>query len=147
MTETNKPNILFLCTGNSARSQMAEGLLRSHAGDRYNVYSAGLEPKGVNPYAIRAMDEIGLDISTQESTSLAEYMGHKPFATLITVCDHAEQNCPRTFLLSIDNHLHWSVEDPAAFEGSDADTAEKFREARDELDQRISDWLTHEAQS
>lgn len=144
MNDISKPNVLFLCTGNSARSQIAEGLLRARAGDRYTVYSAGLEPKGVNPYAIKAMDEIGIDISNQESTDLSDYMGYMNFATLVTVCDHAEKNCPRAFLMAINNHLHWSIEDPAAFEGGDEETAEKFREVREQLDQRIQAWLAEQ---
>ncbi len=145
MTEKDKASVLFLCTGNSARSQMAEGLLRARAGGLYDVYSAGLEPKSVNPYAIRAMDEIGIDISQQQPTDLSEYMGHKHFAALITVCDHAEKNCPRAFLMSVNKHLHWSIEDPAAFEGTDAEKTEKFRQARDLLDSYIETWLEETA--
>lgn len=97
---SNKQNVIFLCTGNSARSQMCEGFLRAYAGDRYSVYSAGIEPKGINPYAVRVMREEGIDISAQESSSISDYMGHLNFAAIFTVCEHAEANCPRTFLMS-----------------------------------------------
>lgn len=144
MNANDKLNILFLCTGNSARSQMAEGLLRSYAGDRYEVYSAGLEPKGVNPYAVRVMDEKGIDISGQQSSSISEYMGHLNFAVLVTVCDHAEQNCPRAFLLGVGRHIHWSFEDPAQFVGTEAETLAKFRDVRDQIDDAIRRWLTEQ---
>lgn len=81
------PKVLFLCTGNSARSQMAEALLRKHAGDRFEVHSAGLEPKGINPYTIRVMDEIGIDIRGQSSKDVMTYMGRVHFGYVITVCD------------------------------------------------------------
>lgn len=141
-TTADKLNVIFLCTGNSARSQMAEGFLRTYAGDHYNVFSAGLEPKGLNPYAVRAMEEKGIDISQQQSSDVRQYMGHLNFATIVTVCDHAEQNCPRTFLLSAGNHLHWSFEDPAAFVGTQEETLSKFRQVRDEIDVAVRAWLT-----
>lgn len=136
-----KPKVLFLCTGNSARSQMAEAFLRKYAGDRYDVYSAGLEPNGINPYTRQVMTEAGLDLAGQRSKSVAEYLGKINFGYLITVCDHAEKNCPTTFL-GVSNRLHWSFEDPVAFEGSEDDTLAKFREVRDQIDQRIQAWLT-----
>ncbi len=132
--------VLFLCTGNSARSQMAEALLRHYAGDRFEVHSAGLEPKGINPYTRRVMDEIGIDLSGQRSKSLREYLGHTHFEYLITVCDHADQNCPTTFL-GYGHRLHWSFEDPAAFTGSDEQILAKFRAVRDQIDQRIQEWV------
>ena len=147
LDESNKLNIIFLCTGNSARSQMAEGFLRSYAGDRYEVYSAGLEPKGVNPYSVRVMDEKGIDISGQQSSSISDYMGYLHFAAIVTVCDHAEQNCPRAFLMSAGKHIHWSFEDPAAFEGSDAETLAKFREVRDQIDVAVREWLAEQTVS
>jgi arsenate reductase len=132
--------VLFLCTGNSARSQMAEAFLRHYAGDRFEAYSAGLEPKDINPYTRRVMNEIGIDISGQRSKSLREYMGQVHFAHLVTVCDHAEQNCPTTFL-GFGQKQHWSFEDPAAFEGSDAEKLAKFREVRDQIGQRVQVWV------
>ena len=95
----NKPHILFLCTGNSARSQMAEGLLRALAGEQFEVFSAGTEPKnGILPEVQEAMREIGIDVSGQWSKSVTEYLGKAVFAHVITVCADAEENCPAVFL-------------------------------------------------
>ena len=101
--------VLFLCTHNSARSQMAEGLLRELAGDRFEVHSAGTEATVVRPLAIQAMDEIGVDISGQESKTLERYLGEQ-FDYVITVCDEANEACP--FYPGAKNRLHWSLEDP-----------------------------------
>jgi arsenate reductase len=136
----NKISVLFLCTGNSARSQMAEAFLRKYGGDRFEPYSAGLEPKGINPYTVRVMNEIGIDLSNQRSKDVMEYMGHKHFGYLITVCAHAEKNCPTTFP-GISERQHWPLEDPAAFQGSDEATMTKFREIRDQIDQIIRKWV------
>lgn len=135
-----KPKVIFLCTGNSARSQMAEAFLRSYAGDHFEAHSAGLEPRGINPYTTRVMEEIEISLDGQTSKSVTEYLGKVDFAYLFTVCGHAEQNCPRIFLTQ-GKHIHWDFEDPAAFEGSDAEKLEKFREVRDKIDQRIREWL------
>lgn len=138
---TGKLKVLFLCTGNSARSQMAEGLFRHYAGDQFDVYSAGLEAKGVNPYAIRAMDEIGVDIHNQYSKTTKEYMGKMQFNYVITVCGHADQNCPLALWDQYGIKLHWPFDDPAAVEGTDEEKLAKFREVRDSLDTRIKSWL------
>ena len=143
-TTPDKLNVIFLCTGNSARSQMAEGFLRAYAGDHYNVYSAGLEPKGLNPYAVKVMYERGIDISQQVSSDIREYMGRLNFATIFTVCDHAEKNCPRAFLMSAGKNMHWSLEDPAAFIGPEAETLVKFRAVRDEIDANVRAWLVEQ---
>lgn len=135
-----KTKVLFLCTGNSARSQMAEAFLRQAAGDRYDVFSAGLEPKGINPYTRAVMKEVGLDLNGQWSKDVTEYLGRVNFGYLITVCDHAEKNCPTTFL-GITHRDHWSFEDPAAFQGTEEETLAKFREVRDQIEQRIRGWL------
>ncbi|HEX5036656.1 MAG TPA: arsenate reductase ArsC [bacterium] len=135
-----KPNILVLCTGNSARSQMAEGLLRRAAGDRFDVFSAGLEPKGVHPMAIRVMAEIGIDIGGHKSKGVEEFLGKKTFRHVISVCDHASRSCPRLFP-GVSNMLHWSIEDPAAFQGNDDDRLEKFREVRDQIVEKIKAWV------
>ena len=135
-----KSKVLFLCTGNSARSQMAEGLLREHGGDRFEAYSAGLEPSQINPYARRAMEEIGISLSGQRSKHLSEYMGKVHFGYMITVCGDAEEKCPAVFP-GMGQRLHWPFEDPAAFEGSKEETMAKFREVRDQIEQRIKDWL------
>ena len=138
-----KPRVIFLCTGNSARSQMAEAFTRKYVGDRFEVHSAGLEPKGINPYTIRVMEEIGISLDSQKSKSVREYLGKMHFAYLFTVCGNAEKNCPRIFL-SQGKHTHWDFEDPAAFEGSDEEKLAKFREIRDQIDQRIQEWLAEE---
>ncbi len=135
-----KTNVLFLCTGNSARSQMAEALLRKYAGDKYDVYSAGLEPQGINPYAERVMQEIGVSLAGQYAKHVREYMGKLHFGYLITVCSDAEEKCPATFP-DISHRLHWSFEDPAAFVGSDTEKLQKFREVRDQIDEKIKNWL------
>ena len=108
---TDRPTVLFLCTHNSARSQMAEGLLRAMGGDRFEVHSAGTEATGVRPEAIMVMREIGIDISGQASKTLERYL-HADLAWLVTVCDQAREACPT--LPGVRNQLHWSVEDPAA---------------------------------
>ena len=92
-----KQRVLFLCTGNSCRSQMAEAFLRGYAGQYFDVYSAGLEPKPINPYTIQVMDEIGIDLSGQTSKGIDAYLGKVLFKYLITVCDDAEKNCPSTW--------------------------------------------------
>ena len=134
--------VLFLCTGNSARSQMAEGLLRHFAGDHFEVYSAGLEPKTVNPFAIQAMREIGLDISGHKSKSVMDYLGRVHMGTVITVCSNAEERCPIFPFSTL--RLYWPFEDPAAFVGTDAETLAKFREVRDLIRARLQAWLTEE---
>ncbi len=137
-----KASVLFLCTGNSARSQMAEALLRERAGDRFETFSAGLEPTEVNPLAIAAMAEIGIDISGQRAKGLDEYLGRRHFGYLITVCDHAAANCP--IFPGVATRLHWSLVDPAAAEGTEAERLEVFRRVRDELARLIEEFAaTH----
>lgn len=135
----NKPRVLFLCTGNSARSQMAEGLLRHYAGDHFEVYSAGLEPKGVNPYSLRVMDEIGIDIRDQQSKSVSTYLGRMIFSYVITVCSNAEANCP--IFPGYTTRMHWPFDDPAAVTGPDDEKLAKFRQVRDQIAARIHEWL------
>jgi arsenate reductase len=132
--------VLFLCTGNSARSQMAQAFLRKYASDRFEVHSAGLEPKGVNPFTIQVMQEAGIDISDQTSKGVDTYLGKVLFQYLITVCDDADKNCP-TVWPGVNQRMHWSFEDPAAFEGTDDEKLAKFREIRDRIDERIQAWL------
>jgi arsenate reductase (thioredoxin) len=139
----DKPCVIFLCTGNSARSQMAEAFLRKYGGDSYEVYSAGLEPKGINPLTTQVMKEVGLDISGQRSKNISEYLGKKLFLYMITVCDDAEKNCP-TILVGVQNRLHWSFEDPAKFTGSEMQKLEKFREVRDLIEARLKAWLAEQ---
>jgi arsenate reductase len=137
----NKPKVLFLCTGNSARSQMAEAFLRAYAGDRFEVHSAGLEPKGyILPEVLTVMQERGLDMKGQTSKGVEEYLGKTVFAHTITVCGGAEENCPAVFL-NMGKHEHWPFDDPAGFEGSDAERLDFTRAVRDQMDQRIRHWL------
>jgi len=141
----NKDRILFLCTGNSARSQMAEAFLRKYADDRFEAHSAGLEPKGMNPLTVQVMKEVGLDVSSQRSKGINEYLGKVLFQYLITVCDDAEKNCP-TVWPGVNTRLHWSFEDPAKFEGSDEQKLAKFRQVRDLIEQKIIAWLESQPQ-
>ncbi len=136
--------VLFLCMGNSARSQMAEALLGQLGGGRFEVYSAGLEPKGIHPLTRRVMQEIGLDLAGQRSKSVGEYMGRLNFTWLITVCSDAEEKCPSTFP-GISNRAHWPVDDPAGAVGTPEVQLAAFRRARDDLDQRIRSWLVEQA--
>lgn len=136
----DKQKILFLCTGNSARSQMAEAFIRRHAGERFDAHSAGLDPKGLNPLSIAVMAEIGIDISGQTSKGVETYLGKMLFQYLITVCDDADKNCP-TVWPGVSTRLHWSFPDPAAFEGSQEEKLARFREVRDRIENKIKDWL------
>jgi arsenate reductase len=129
-----KPKVLFLCTGNSARSQMAEGYLQHVAGDRFTAMSAGIEPKGLNPLAIEAMREIGIDISQQHSKAVVSLLGqHIPY--VVTVCDNATERCP--IFPGTWKFLHWSFEDPAEAVGTPEDRLAVFRRVRDEIVARI----------
>jgi arsenate reductase (thioredoxin) len=130
--------VLFLCTHNSARSQMAEGLLRHLAGDRFEVMSAGTESTSVRPEAIRAMSELGVDISEQTSKTLERYLG-QPFDYVVTVCDDANEACP--VFPGAEHRLHWSVQDPSRAEGSEEERLEVFRKVREEIQARISEEL------
>ena len=136
----SKSRVLFLCTGNSARSQMAEAFLRKYGGDEFEAYSAGLEPKGMHPYTHHVMEEIGVSLSGHYSKHLKEYMGKVHFGYMITVCDEAEENCPTAFP-GVSQRIHWSFEDPASFIGSDEEKLAKFREVRDQIERRIKAWL------
>jgi arsenate reductase (thioredoxin) len=135
----SKPRVLFLCTGNSARSQMAEGFLRKYGERQFEAHSAGLEPKGVNPLTIKVMNEVGVDISNHTSKGIDDYFG-KPLPYLITVCDDADQNCP-TGWTGVGTRMHWSFEDPARFEGTEDERLAKFREVRDLIEQKIKAWV------
>jgi arsenate reductase len=127
----NKKRVLFLCTGNSARSQMAEGLLRQMAGDRYDAFSAGTAPKGLHPCTVDAMREVGIDVSQQQSKDVQEFEGQK-FDYVITVCDRAKQNCP---VFPGAQPIHWGFDDPA--EAATQDQPKLFAKVRDEILQRI----------
>ncbi len=135
----DKAKVLFLCTGNSARSQMAEAFLRAQAGDRFDVYSAGLDPKGIHPLTIKVMREKGISLENHTSKSLEEYKGKINFDWLITVCDNADKNCP--FFPGIGSRLHWPFEDPATASGSEEEKLAKFRLVRDAIEGKIKEWL------
>ena len=135
-----RPKVLFLCTGNSARSQMAEGYLRHVAADRYEALSAGVEPKGLNPLAIEAMGEIGIDISQQTSKDVVSLLGqHVPY--VVTVCDNAKERCP--IFPGTWKFLHWSLEDPAAAEGIHEERLAVFRRVRDQIIAHIDREFVH----
>jgi arsenate reductase len=133
-----KRRVLILCTGNSARSQMAEGLLRHLAGERYDVRSAGTRPSVVNPMAVRVMAERGIDISGHRSKHLGEFLA-QPFDYVITVCDNAAEQCP--VFPGRAERLHWSFADPAAISGGDAERSDAFRATRDAIEARLQIWL------
>ena len=135
------PQVLFLCTHNTARSQMAEALLRKHAGDRFEVYSAGFESRDINPFTRQVMAEVGIDLGGQYSKGVKEYLGKINFAYVISVCDRAEKICPTAFPSISRQRLFWPFEDPVAFEGTDEEKLAKFREIRDQIDRRILQWL------
>ena len=134
----NRKRVLFLCTGNSCRSQMAEGFLRHMAGDKFEVFSAGVKPTQVNPLAIKVMAEVGVDISKHRSKSAMEFLDQK-FDYVITVCDNAKQTCP--VFPGHYEKMHWSLEDPAEAQGNEEERVAIFRRIRDEIEQRIKDWI------
>ena len=134
----NKERVLFLCTHNSARSQMAEGFLRAKAGDRFEVQSAGTEMTSVNPLAIRVMAERGIDINTHTS-KVYDGLLQDPWDYLITVCDDAHERCP--FIPGVQKRLHWSFADPARAPGSEAARLATFRNVRDQIEAQIIEWL------
>ena len=126
--------VLILCTGNSARSQMAEGLLRHIAGDRFEVFSAGVEPSHVRAEAIKTMREIGIDISSHRSKSVDEFVGQE-FDYIITVCDNANENCP--IFPGKAERIHWSIDDPAVVDGGEELRLSAFCRAGDELKEKL----------
>jgi arsenate reductase len=130
--------VLFLCTHNSARSQMAEAFLRHLAGDRFEVASAGTEATRVHPLAIRAMQEVGIDISAQRSKTVDSLLDD-PWDCVITVCDSANERCP--LFPGRTTRLHWSLEDPSQATGSEDQRVGAFRRVRDQIHARVSDWL------
>ena len=126
--------VLILCTGNSARSQMAEGLLCHDAANAYEVFSAGTKPTHVRPEAITVMQEVGIDISSHRSKSVDEFAGQN-FDYVITVCDNAKESCP--VFPARTQRIHWSIENPAAVQGSEEERMAAFRRVRDELRARL----------
>ena len=134
-----KKRVLILCTGNSARSQMAEGLLRKMAGDRFEVESAGVDPVRVRPEAIEAMREIGVDISAHRSKSVDEF-ARQEFDYVITVCDNAREHCP--VFPGKTERIHWSFDDPAKASGDEAARLVVFRRVRDEIENRLREFVS-----
>jgi arsenate reductase (thioredoxin) len=136
----SKPKVLFMCVHNSARSQMAEALLRELALDRFEVFSAGFEPTQVDPLAIEVMDERGIDISAARAKGTDDLLGKVHFGYVITVCERAQQQCPKTFP-GMGTRLHWPFDDLAAVEGDHDDRLAAYREIRDQIETRIREWL------
>jgi arsenate reductase len=134
-----KKKVLFLCTGNSCRSQMSEGWLRRLAGDQFDVVSAGTHPVGLNPYAVAAMQEVGIDISNHVSERVDPYLGQE-FDYVITVCDRAQENCP--IFPGASKMLHWSFEDPAKAKGTYEQQMIVFKNIRDEIEEQIRRFIT-----
>ncbi len=137
-----KANVLFLCTGNSVRSQIAEAFLRKYAGDKFEAYSAGIRPIGIIPYTRRVMEEIGISLEGHHSKHVDEYIGKIDFACLITVCANAENQCP--VFPGSGKRIHWDLEDPVMQIGDEEEKLQKFREVRDKIDKLIKEWLSEQ---
>lgn len=135
---TTKGRLLVLCTGNSARSQMGEGLFRNAAGPGWEIFSAGTKPTQVRPEAITVMREIGIDISGHRSKSADQFAG-QPFDYIVTVCDNARESCP--VFPAAAQRIHWSFEDPAAVQGSEEDRLQAFRRIRDQIRDKVDNFF------
>jgi len=137
-----KIKVLFVCTHNAARSQIAEAFLKSIAGDKFEVYSAGLEPTTVNPIAIEAMKEVGIDISGNKTKSVFDfYKQGKLFHYVISVCEEARQQCP-IFPGLLTKNIHWNFEDPAEFQGTHEEKIEKMRKLREQIKFKVEEFIT-----
>lgn len=139
MNGGKKTNILFICSHNSSRSQMAETFLRDFAGEHFYVFSAGIDSTGINPYTIKVLEELNYDLSEQFSKSISDFLGHMEFDTVITVCSEAEKNCPA--IPGVMTRLHWDFENPSSFEGTEEEKLEVFRKVRDQIKNKILEWL------
>ena len=137
----DRQRVLFLCAHNAARSQMAEALLRHHAGDRFEVCSAGLEPTEIHPLTIRVLEEAGIDTSALAAEGLDTYMAKVSVQYAIVVCERTQAQCPRLYPFARET-LHWPFEDPAAFRGTPGMQLNKFREVRDQIETRLEAWLS-----
>mgnify|MGYP001079166743 FL=1 len=135
----NQTRVLFLCTGNSARSQMAQAFLRKYGGERFEAHSAGLEPSTLNPLTVQVMEEAGMDLSEHYAKPLTTYLGKLHFGYLITVCSRAEEKCP--IFPGMGQRLHWPFDDPAAAEGTLEQRLAVFRRVRDEIEQKVQAWV------
>jgi len=142
MNGSPKTKVLFLCTGNSARSQMAEAWLRVLGGDGFEVFSAGLEPYGVNPFTVRVMEETGYSMQDHRSKHINDFIGSIDFDHLITVCGNADERCP--VFPGMGKRQHWPFDDPADFQGTEEQKLAFFRSIRDQIKARIEAWLAEE---
>lgn len=140
MQNLKKLKVLFLCTANSARSQIAQAMLERFGDDKFEAYSAGLDPSVVNPLTIEVLNEVGISMEGKVAKSVNLYMGHVKFEYLVTVCARAEERCPVTFP-GISNRLHWAFDDPAKAEGTHEQKLAKFRQVRDEIRDRVISWV------
>jgi arsenate reductase len=140
LEEVRKPVVLFLCVGNSARSQMAEAFLRKHAGQYFEVHSAGLRPREIHPLTVRVMSEAGIDISGQQSKPVSQFLGRLTVHVAISVCAAAEDDCPTQWPWAF-ARLSWPFPDPVACAGTEEERLAAFRTVRDQVDQKIRDWL------
>ncbi len=138
-TATQPMRVLFLCTHNSSRSQMAEGLLRARGGAAYEVFSAGTQPRVVHPLAIKAMGELGIDISGHRAKSMDEFSAQPPMDLVVTVCDEAAEACP--YFPNARHQVHWGFPDPSKVEGSEEERLAAFRHIRDLIATRINQFL------
>jgi len=136
----SRTKVLFLCTGNSCRSQMAEALLRHHAGDRFEAFSAGMDPKPIHPLTLQVLEEKGISTAGLRSKDSREFLGKVHVQYLVIVCDKASQSCPRIWP-GVTNRVSMLFEDPADFEGTDAERLDKFREVRDQIEAGIMSWV------
>ena len=134
----DKKKVIFICTGNSCRSQMAEGLLRAMAGDRFEIYSAGSHPSKVHPVAIKVMKEVGIDISTHTSDPIDKYLEHG-INYVITICDHAREVCP--VFPGKSKMMHWSIDDPFRSWKNDHEVIGRYRKTRDEIHDRLNKFI------
>lgn len=135
-----KPAVLFLCTGNSARSQMAEAFLKKYGSEYFEAYSAGTDPKGLNPLTVRVMGEVGIDMQDHRSKHLREYLGRLPVRVLVIVCTDADKSCP-TIWPGVLTRLVWAFDDPAACDGTEDERLATFREIRDQIQEKVKGWL------
>lgn len=143
MSEVSKPplRVLFLCTHNSSRSQMAEGLLRAHGGPAFEVFSAGTQPRSVHPLAIKVMREIGIDISDQTAKGIEAFATEPPMDLVVTVCDEAQEACP--FFPNARSQAHWGFPDPSRVTGTEEERLTAFRHIRDLIAAKITQFLGH----
>ena len=138
--------VLFLGTANAGRSQMAEALLRSIDSEHFEAHSAGLDPVEMHPLTLQVLAEAGVSVEGLRPKNVVEYLGKVHFGYIITVCDYAEQNCPTAFL-TMGQRLHWTLEDPLKFRGSEAETLASFQQVRNETEQMVRAWLAEQSQT